>query len=105
MAQATIRRPPSPPVVLAAMLGITIFTGTVLLRLPLAHDGPPIGWLDALFTATSAVCVTGLIVVDTGPQFSFFGELVILILIQIGGLGIMTIGTTVLLALGGQPRT
>lgn len=75
-------------------------TKRILLKLPFAQEGPPIGWLDALFTATSAVCVTGLIVVDTGTHFSFFGELVILILIQIGGLGIMTIGTTVLLALG-----
>ena len=105
MAQANLRRPISPPVILAATMGVAILTGTVLLRLPVAHEGTPIGWLDALFTATSAVCVTGLIVVDTGTQFSFFGELVILILIQIGGLGIMTIGTTVLLALGGQPRT
>ena len=85
------------------MMGITILTGTVLLKLPAAHEGAPIGWLDALFTATSAVCVTGLVVVDTGSHFSFFGELVILILIQIGGLGVMTIGTTILLALGQSP--
>jgi trk system potassium uptake protein TrkH len=93
----------SPPLILAGMMGLTILAGTVLLRLPLAHDGPPIGWLDALFTATSAVCVTGLIVVDTGTHFSFVGELIILILIQIGGLGIMTIGTTILLGLGQSP--
>lgn len=85
-------------------MAAAIVVGTVLLQLPLAHEGPPITWLDALFTATSAVCVTGLIVVDTGTQFSFFGQLVILILIQIGGMGLMTIGTTVLLSLGGQPR-
>ena len=48
-------------------------------------------WIDALFTATSAVCVTGLVVVDTGSYFTFFGQIVILILIQIGGLGVMTI--------------
>jgi trk system potassium uptake protein TrkH len=90
----------SPPVILVGVIGLAILVGTVLLRLPLSHDGAPIGWLDALFTATSAVCVTGLVVVDTGTQFSFLGELVILALIQIGGLGIMTIGTTVLLALG-----
>jgi trk system potassium uptake protein TrkH len=84
-------------------MGATILAGTVLLRLPISHSGPPIGWLDALFTATSAVCVTGLVVVDTGTQFNFFGQAVILILIQIGGLGLMTIGTTVLLALGQSP--
>jgi trk system potassium uptake protein len=93
----------SPPAILAGIMVATIIVGTILLRLPLAHHGPPIGWLDALFTATSAVCVTGLVVVDTGTQFSFFGQLVILILIQIGGLGLMTIGTTVLLALGQSP--
>jgi trk system potassium uptake protein len=93
----------SPPAILAGVMAATIIAGTILLRLPFAHNGPPIGWLDALFTATSAVCVTGLVVVDTGTQFSFFGQLVILILIQIGGLGLMTIGTTVLLALGQSP--
>jgi trk system potassium uptake protein TrkH len=103
MDRAKLRLILSPPIILAAMMGVTIFAGAVLLSLPFAHEGPPIGWLDALFTATSAVCVTGLVVVDTGTQFSFFGELIILILIQIGGLGIMTIGTTVLLALGQSP--
>lgn len=103
MDQERPRRVISPPVVLAATMGGTILVGTVLLRLPFAHEGPPVGWLDALFTATSAVCVTGLIVVDTGTVFTFFGELVILGLIQAGGLGIMTIGTTVLLALGQSP--
>jgi trk system potassium uptake protein TrkH len=105
MTQAKLRRLLSPPVMLAATMGLAILVGTVVLRLPVAHEATPIGWLDALFTATSAVCVTGLIVVDTGTQFSFFGELVILVLIQIGGLGVMTIGTTLLLAIGGQPRT
>ena len=55
---------------------------------PAAHAG--VSPLDALFTATSAVCVTGLIVCDTGQDFSRFGQTVILVLIQIGGLGIMT---------------
>lgn len=66
-----------------------IFMGTALLMLPNAtHDG--ISLLDALFTSTSAVCVTGLIVVDTGSYFTGFGQGVILLLIQLGGLGIMT---------------
>lgn len=51
----------------------------------------PLSWIDALFTATSATCVTGLIVVDTGTYFSGFGQTVIIILIQLGGLGIMTV--------------
>lgn len=66
-----------------------IFLGTFFLLLPKAtHSG--IGLIDALFTATSAVCVTGLIVVDTGSYFTTFGQSVIMVLIQLGGLGIMT---------------
>lgn len=69
---------------------IVIIIGAILLWMPFAaNDGISIGFLNALFTATSAVCVTGLIVVDTATRFSPFGHLVILILIQIGGLGIM----------------
>ena len=68
---------------------LIIFLGTLLLLLPKAtHSG--IGLIDALFTSTSAVCVTGLIVVDTGSYFTTFGQTVIMILIQLGGLGIMT---------------
>ena len=68
---------------------LIILAGTALLMLPKAtHNG--IGILDALFTSTSAVCVTGLIVVDTGSYFTLFGQTVILFLMQIGGLGIMT---------------
>ncbi len=66
-----------------------ILAGTALLMLPRAtHEG--ISLLDALFTSTSAVCVTGLIVVDTGSYFTVFGQSIILFLMQIGGLGIMT---------------
>lgn len=73
---------------IASFLGM-IFLGTLLLMLPRAtHEG--ISALDALFTATSAVCVTGLIVVDTGTYFTGLGQTIILILIQLGGLGIMT---------------
>lgn len=66
-----------------------IMAGTLLLMMPRAtHSG--IGLTDALFTSTSAVCVTGLIVVDTGTYFTLFGQSIIMILIQLGGLGIMT---------------
>ncbi len=68
---------------------LVIITGTILLMLPLASAQERIGFVDALFTATSAVCVTGLIVVDTATAFSFWGKLFVLALIQIGGLGIM----------------
>lgn len=73
-----------------------IVVGTALLMLPVARTGP--GGTDlvtALFTSTSAVCVTGLVVVDTGPHWSAFGEVVILALIQLGGLGIMTFASVV----------
>lgn len=79
-----------PEAVLAGSFAVLILVGTILLSLPAANRGSPIGLLDALFTATSAVCVTGLIVVDTGSAFSPFGHTVILGLIQLGGLGIMT---------------
>lgn len=68
---------------------VIILLGSLLLQLPNAtHHG--ISFLDALFTSTSAVCVTGLIVVDTGSYFTEFGQVIILFLIQIGGLGILT---------------
>jgi len=73
--------------------GLILF-GAVLLTLPIASvTGERLSFVDALFTATSAVCVTGLVVVDTGRYFSLFGQLVIICLIQAGGLGIMTMAT------------
>jgi len=73
---------------------VVIVLGTFLLMLPRSvAPGHTLSWLDALFTATSATCVTGLIVVDTGSHFSLLGQLIILTLIQIGGLGIMTISS------------
>lgn len=76
--------------VLASFIS-AIIIGTVLLKLPFATKTQHISLIDTLFTATSAVCVTGLVVVDTGKYFTVFGQLVILALIQIGGLGIMTL--------------
>jgi trk system potassium uptake protein len=69
---------------------MAILAGTLLLKLEISTQIEPISWMDALFTATSAVCVTGLVVVDTGSFFSTFGQIVILVMIQIGGLGVMT---------------
>lgn len=79
---------------LAAMLG------AVVLSLPVAATGAPIDLLDAAFTAFSAVCVTGLVVLDTGAAFSGAGQAVILILIQLGGLGIMSFSTAAMVLLG-----
>ncbi len=75
-------------VIVYSFLGL-IFFGTFLLLLPYAHNGH-LSLIDALFTSTSAVCVTGLIVKDTPVDFTVFGQTVILFLIQIGGLGYMT---------------
>ena len=68
--------------------------------MPAASRQGQLSYLDALFTATSAVCVNGLVVVDTWTQFSFWGQLVLLSLIQIGGLGVMTLATLLVVALG-----
>jgi trk system potassium uptake protein TrkH len=79
-----------------------IASGTILLWLPVSTAREPLSVLDALFTATSAVCVTGLIVVDTPNDLTVFGQLVVLVLIQLGGLGYMAITTVVGVALGRQ---
>jgi trk system potassium uptake protein TrkH len=80
---------------------ILIAVGTILLSLPFASAaGDWTAPLDALFTATSAVCLTGLLVVDTGTYWSGFGQAVILALIQIGGFGFMTSSTLLLLLIG-----
>ncbi|MBN2050459.1 MAG: potassium transporter [Spirochaetales bacterium] len=81
---------------------IIILTGSLLLSLPISWEGSePLGYLDALFTATSAACVTGLITVDTA-SYSIFGQTVILLLIQMGGLGILTFSTLFLLMPGNR---
>lgn len=91
----------SPPKILVLGFAIIIFIGACLLTLPIAtEDGNGLPFLNAVFTATSATCVTGLIVVDTGDTFTMFGEIVILALIQIGGLGFMTFATLLFLLLG-----
>lgn len=77
-----------------------ILAGTLLLMLPIAsRDGQSESFLNCLFTATSASCVTGLIVVDTWSQWSLFGQLVILTMIQIGGLGFITVGVFISIVL------
>ena len=96
---SAIHLPPGQIVALAAA-GL-ILVGTFLLLLPAST--PPnveLRFIDALFTATSAVCVTGLIVMDTPTEFTMFGQLIILMLVQIGGLGYALMATLILLALG-----
>lgn len=91
-----------PARLIAATFATAIVVGTVLLTFPAAAGRGPISPLDAFFTATSATCVTGLIVLDTPHDFSAFGQGVILALIQVGGLGIMTLSTFAALLLGGS---
>ena len=80
---------------------VLIMLGTFLLMLPISSRGHGFTpFADALFTATSATCVTGLIVKDTATYWSFFGQAVIITLIQIGGMGVITIGMTVMRASG-----
>jgi trk system potassium uptake protein TrkH len=84
----------SPPQLLVLGFSGIILIGTFLLMLPIAnHTGESLAFIDAFFTATSATSVTGLVVRDTGTFFTTFGQVVIMILIQIGGLGFMTMAT------------
>ncbi|XAM53515.1 Ktr system potassium uptake protein B [Terrisporobacter vanillatitrophus] len=83
-----------PAQVMVIGFGVVILFGGLILNLPIAaKSGKSVGLLNALFTSTSAVCVTGLVVVDTSTYWNEFGQLVIITLIQIGGLGFMTIAT------------
>lgn len=83
----------SPTTMLAAGFALIILAGTFVLMLPVSSRGREwTSFLDCLFTATSATCVTGLVVKDTYRHWSLFGQTVILLLIQIGGLGFITIG-------------
>ena len=90
------------------MLGFAavILLGTILLCLPVsAADGKSVYWIDALFTATTSVCVTGLVTVPTATTWSVFGKIVILGLIQFGGLGIMACLTMIFLVLRRRPAS
>ncbi len=87
-----------PARLIAVGFGLAVLTGTALLMLPEATEsGERASVIDALFTATSAVCVTGLAIVDTGGHWSTFGEVVIMVMMQVGGLGIMTLATVIAL--------
>lgn len=96
---ATIRF--DPPKVLALGFACLIFAGAALLRLPFASaSGGQTDFLTALFTATSAVCVTGLVTVDTATHWSSWGQTIILGLIQVGGLSFMSLAVLVFLLMG-----
>ncbi|SEP28273.1 TrkH family potassium uptake protein [Paenibacillus sp. OK076] len=91
----------SPPLILVGGFMLIIMIGTILLMLPISNQsGEHLAFIDALFTSTSAACVTGLVVVDVGTTFNLFGQIVIMVLMQLGGLGFMTIATLFALVLG-----
>jgi len=90
----------SPAKVLVRGFLVVILAGAILLTLPAAVYEGRLAFLDALFTATSAVCVTGLVLVDTGTTFTLFGQTVIMLLIMIGSLGFMTMATLIFVFLG-----
>lgn len=87
--------------VVGLSFAIIIFLGAFLLTLPITHtNGEWLPFIDALFTATSATCVVGLVVVDTGTYFNILGQLIIIFLIQIGGVGVMTLTTMLIIGMG-----
>src|SRR5687767_7040998 len=95
---ASRRTARNPAVVFVSGFAAVILVGTIVLMLPISSaSGAWTGALDALFTATSAVCVTGLVVVDTSTYWSGFGQVIILVLFQVGGVGFMTSSTVLLL--------
>ena len=93
------RRITSPPALIAATFLFTILIGTLLLKLPIATH-TSISWTDALFTATSATTVTGLSVFDVASTLTLFGEVVLMFLFQIGGIGLMAFAVAILIILG-----
>lgn len=91
----------SPARLISLGFALVILVGTVLLLLPIsAKEGVHVSIIDALFTATSAVCVTGLIAIDTADSFTLFGRTVVALLIQIGGLGVASVGIGFILMAG-----
>lgn len=91
----------TPVQILALGFATVIFIGAILLSLPISsQSGKATPFIDCIFTSTSAVCVTGLVIVDTGTYWSYFGKTVIMSLIEIGGLGFMSVTTLVFLLLG-----
>ena len=83
-----------------SFVGLVIFGTAGLLFLPGLYTGPRLGLVDSLFTAASAVCVTGLIVVDTATYFTPLGQVWLALLIQLGGIGVLTLTTLIIIGLG-----
>ncbi len=94
----------TPAQLVLGSFALALALGTLLLMLPVmaARGTEPVGFVDALFTATSAICVTGLVTVDTATRWSLLGQVTIVLLIQLGGLGIMTYSTILVLLVRGR---
>jgi trk system potassium uptake protein TrkH len=91
----------SPAQLFVSSFALLVIFGTLGFRfLPGLHTGERLSWLDAIFTSTSAICVTGLIVVDTAKHFTFWGQAFLLLLIQVGGLGVLTLTSMLIVSLG-----
>ena len=91
----------SPARIFSLGFALIILLGSALLMLPISvNEGVDLNYMDALYTSTSAVCVTGLIAVDTADTFTVFGRTVVALLIQIGGLGVTVVGAGIILAIG-----
>lgn len=91
----------SPGRLIALGFALVILVGALILMLPVSvNDGVEVSFINALFTSTSAVCVTGLIAIDTAEHFTVFGRTVVALLIQIGGLGVTAVGVAFILAAG-----
>src|SRR5439155_25842502 len=98
---ALVRLELNPAQTIVVGFATIVLAGAFLLSLPVASAaGRPVPFLTALFTATSATCVNGLVLVDTATYFSLFGQLVIMLLIQLGGLGYMTVATLMAMLIG-----
>ncbi|GIW77165.1 MAG: potassium transporter TrkH [Phycisphaerae bacterium] len=95
-----ISRLSAPQLFVLSFAGLVLFGTLGLKLLPGLYTDESLGWLDALFTATSAVCVTGLIVVDTSTYFTLWGQAFLLLLFQLGGLGILSFTSLILVSLG-----
>lgn len=93
----------TPPQLFVGSFAVLVVLGTCGMKtLPGIFSGEPLTWEDSLFTVTSAVCVTGLTVVDTGTRFTLLGQAYVLLLIQLGGLGMIAFTSLIILALGGR---
>lgn len=93
------KQPPARIIVFG--FAFVILLGSILLMMPFSvKEGVKLNYIDSLYTATSAVCVTGLIAVDAGDTFTPIGQFILAILIQIGGLGVTAVGAGVILLMG-----